>query len=313
MTHLRLAVLLNQRFAMQGAGIKISREKITNFGIFAAIALGIIFPSPPEIKKFLPFILALLLLSSFLKINMSARIFMRPQLLAWPVIALGITPAAVFFLTQGFNTDLRLGLMIAAVTPSAIASPVVSDMIGGDRELSIAQVLVSNILSPGAYALILYLYFSAGSIQIPVIPLVRDIGLLIALPFLASRLINRSQKIRGIALKGFRHFNPVAFIAIIFIAVSASSAQLRTLPVKELIILLASSCTLAAFYFSCGALIPGTLEVKKSLAVGLGHKNNSLAIWVALSNFNPAVVLPMVAYLIFHHVINGLLIHRFHR
>ena len=289
----------------------LSRQKISNAAIFAAIALGIIFPMPPEIKKYLPFILALLLLSSFLKINMSARMFLRPQLLAWPVVALGIAPAAIFFLTQGFNADLRLGLMIAAVTPTAIASPVVSDMIGGDRELSIAQVLVSNILSPGAYALILYLYFSAGSINIPVIPLLRDIGLLIALPFIVSRIINRSSRIRSASLKVFRHFNPVAFVAIIFIAVSASSAQLRTIPVRELAVLLASSAALAVFYFGCGALLPGSSAVKKSLAVGLGHKNNSLAIWVALSNFNAAVVLPMVAYLIFHHVINGILIHRF--
>jgi bile acid:Na+ symporter, BASS family len=293
--------------------MKITRTHIINFGIFAAIVLGIIFPAPQWEKKLLPFILGLLLVSNFMRIDLHLKKFFRKELIYFPVIVFIILPSAVYFGTIALPLDLRLGLFLIAITPSAIASPVVVNLIGGDRELSVAQVLVSNILAPFAYAGLLYLFFRTDRVNIPVGSLLRDIVTLLAVPFVISRIMTFHEKVKSVSERFFTWFNPVGFLLVIFVAVASSSQQLRTIRPELLTLILSLAALVACVTFAIGFTLSRDSRVRRTLAVGFGHKNTSLAIWVAISNFNPAVVLPMVSYLIFHHVINGILVHKYHR
>jgi BASS family bile acid:Na+ symporter len=293
--------------------MKNTRTYIINIGIFAAIFLGILFPAPLWEKKTLPFILGLLLVSNFMRIDFHLKKFFRKELLYFPMIGFIVIPTVIYFGTITLPLDLRLGLFLIAITPSAIASTVVVNLIGGDRELSVAHVLVSNMLAPFAYAGLLYLFFRADSVDIPVGSLLKDIITLLAVPFIISRVLLIHKKVQSMTERFFTWFNPVGFLLVIFVAVASSSQQLRAIQPELLALILALAALVAFVSFAIGFSLSRDSRIRRTLAVGFGHKNTSLAIWVAVSNFNPAVVLPMVSYLIFHHVINGILVHRYHR
>ncbi|HEY1405795.1 MAG TPA: bile acid:sodium symporter [Spirochaetota bacterium] len=293
--------------------MRLSRKTITNIGIFVAIILGIIFPASMWEKKTLPYILGLLLVGNFLKIDLHLHKFFRKELLYFPLIGLLIFPFIVYFGSFFLPLDLRLGLFIIAITPSAIASPVVVDMIDGDRELGVAQVLFSNVIAPVSYSGLLYLFFRTSAVSVPVGAMFRDITLLIIIPFFFSRLITLQKNIYSATCRFFSWFGPIGFLLVIFVAVASSSAQLRKIDPEMFVVILAMTAFLAVLNFSTGYILSRKSNVRRTLAVGFGHKNTSLSVWVAMSNFNPIVVLPMVSYLIFHHIMNGILVHRFHK
>jgi BASS family bile acid:Na+ symporter len=293
--------------------MKLSRKHFINAGIFLAIVLGLIFPASDWLKKTLPYILGFLLLSNFIGIDLHIKKFMRRELLYFPVIAFLILPFLVFYSTLLFPIDLRLGIFIIAITPSAIASPVVVNLIDGDRELSVSHVIFSNLLSPFAYTLLLYFFFRTESVSIPVLSLLRDIGLLIILPFMLSRIIRFNRNVCTVSKKIFSVMGPVGFLLVIFVAVASSSLQLRSMQKSFLIMIFIVSAVIAAISFSIGFFLSRESKIRRTLSVGFGHKNTSLAVWIGLSNFNGIVVLPVVAYIVFHHIINGILVSRYHR
>jgi predicted Na+-dependent transporter len=138
-------------------------------------------------------------------------------------------------------------------------------------------------------------------------------ALLIFIPLVISRVIKLNGLVLSASQKFFSYYTPIGFLLVIFAAVASSSAQLRNLDLKTLAIMLLYVAVLAAVNFTVGFSLSKNLKVRKALAVSFGHKNTSLAIWVGIANFNTAVVMPMVSYIIFHHVFNGILIQRFYR
>ncbi len=292
--------------------MRITVKKITNAGIFLSIALGIFFPMPNTGKQILPYLLGLLLLSNFLKIEFNRRKFFRKELLYFPVVAFMIAPVIIYFVFIYLPIDFRIGLFIMAITPAAIASPVVVDLINGDRELAISHVLFTNLLSPFVYSVMLYLFFSSEGLNVPVVSMLRDISLLIIVPFILSRLLKLSKPVYRKASVLSKWYSPLGFLAVVFTAVSSASEKLRTLPVGMLLILLGSTALLAIINFMIGFSLSRDTTIRRTLAVGFCHRNTSMSIWIGLSNFSAMTVLPMVSYLIFHHIINGIIISRYH-
>jgi predicted Na+-dependent transporter len=70
---------------------------------------------------------------------------------------------------------------------------------------------------------------------------------------------------------------------------------------------------IAAGLYTLGWVLGKSLESKKTLAITMGHKNISLCIWLALSNFDPLAAIPPTAYIITQHIFNSLLIFIFSR
>lgn len=60
--------------------------------------------------------------------------------------------------------------------------------------------------------------------------------------------------------------------------------------------------------YALGFLFGRTREKRTALAVGLGQKNTSLAIWIGLSAFGPLAAVPPVIYILCHHLISAVLI-----
>jgi predicted Na+-dependent transporter len=285
--------------------------KFINYGIFVAIAIGVLFPFGGSLKFLIPFLLATILFFSFLKLDLNIKKFVRKELLYYVVFILALIPFLVFVATANLDYDLRLGIFLVSITPTAIGAPIVVDLIKGDRELIVSNVASFNLLSPLTYTLLLAVYFSASNIKIPTILIFTKVATMVFIPLALAAIAKKILRLRTNLTSFFDLTESFAFILVIGIAVSSASIHLREIELLLLLKIFMLIFGLAALYFSIGYLLPKNKYAKKSLAVAFGHKNAALTIWIALSNFSSIVAIPMVIYLICHHIINGFLVSRF--
>lgn len=291
--------------------MKISESTFTSIGILTAIAAGIIFPIHFSVTIILPVLLSILLFGSFLSIEVNFSLFFRRELLYFPLYSFIVLPCITAFVTVSLPTDFRIGLVIMALTPIAIASPIVVSFIHGDRELSVAQVIVSNLLSPFAYSAGLLILFKTQNIDVPVMKILTDIGLIITIPFIVSRFVRFHKKTFRLSSRILKKITPYGFVMLIYFAVAASSSRLFEFGFYKLAAVFAITLLMAMVNYIFGFFLSSKKKIKRSLSVGLGHRNTTLAIWVALSNYGSVVAIPMIMYMVCHHVINGFLVYLF--
>lgn len=285
--------------------------KIVSYGIFLAIIIGLIFPIGSEYKFLIPILLAIILFFSFLKLDYKLNNFFRKELFYYFIIGLVIIPFIVYITTQGFDDNLRLGIFLVSITPTAIGAPIVVDIIKGNRELIVSNVVLYNMLSPITYTVLLNIYFSKSDLIIPANQIFIKLATMIFVPFILAIIIRKFIKLKDNLSKISKWVSPISFILVIGVAVSSSSLYLRELEAFTLIKIAMITLVLAAISFIVGSLLSKKRETRKTLTVIFGHKNSALTTWVALSNFAPQVVIPVVIYIIFHHIINSILIHKY--
>lgn len=285
--------------------MRLNKNKIVTAGIFISIALGIYFDSIEILKLAIPYILASLLFFNFLKIDLKVSHFFRKELLYFPIIFFFIIPPIIYFSTSFFSYDLRIGLFILAITPTAIGAPVVAGLTGSDRELVVSHVMLINLLSPLSYSLLIHFWFNKGDVEIPTFLILKKIALIIIIPLLTALLVKKCKNTKRILSRISPYYVPAAFLLIIFSAVSSASLRLKSLDIFQLLSIAAIVFIMALVFFSTGFLLSKKRKISISLSLMFGHRNTALSIWVILSNFSPESVIPLILYIIFHHTFNA--------
>jgi BASS family bile acid:Na+ symporter len=286
-------------------------KRLISYGIYLAIVLGLVFPLDSQYKILIPILLAIILFFSFLKLEYKFSHFFRKELLYYFLIGLIIIPTVVFLFTKNLPTDLRMGLFLVSITPTAIGAPIIVDLIKGNRELIVSNVVLYNILSPLTYSLLLHLFFNESQLIIPTKLIFFKLATMIFIPFILALIVRKFSKLERKLTAASQYISPISFILVIGIAVSSASLYLRELELINLLKISIFVLLLALFSFFIGSVLSKKLKIRKTLSVTFGHKNSTLTTWVALSNFAPPVVIPMILYIIFHHIINGVLIHKY--
>lgn len=289
--------------------MKLSKNTILTFGIFAAIILGIVFDSIDILKSAIPYILASLLFFNFLKIDFKLKHFFRKELLYFPIVFYILLPPIIYFAASSLDYNFKLGLFILTITPTAIGAPVVAGLIKGDRELVTAQVLLLNLLSPLTYSLLIYFWFDTANVNIPVFLILKKVSFIILLPLAFSYVIRKFSFNKKHLYNFSTVYVPFAFLLIIFSAVSSASAKLKSTPPETLVLLIIIVFLMALLFFSGGFIFFRSSGIAKSVSLMSGHRNTALSIWIILSNFSAEAVLPLIIYIISHHICNALLLY----
>jgi BASS family bile acid:Na+ symporter len=285
-------------------------SKFLSYGILISIALAIIFPIGEQLKFLIPFILALTIFFSFLKIDSRFKDFLHKEILFYSIIQFVILPTIIFFSTRFIQEELRLGIFIVSMTPIAFGSVIVTDIIKGNHEISLSTLIVSNFLSPLVYP-VLFMVFYGSSIQVSSLQIFIKVLLMIFVPFLVSVVVKKFKKVKDKLCAISKIFNPIAMMLIVFTGVSASSAKLKSMELSSLSSTIIVIVILAIVSYFIGWNLSKDKKKRKSLALSQGYKNTGLAIWLSLSNFSAVVSIPATIYIICHHLINTILISRF--
>jgi BASS family bile acid:Na+ symporter len=198
----------------------------------------------------------------------------------------------VLALLSPLPPDLKLGFIIVACAPGAMASNVMVYLAGGAVAFSVAMTTVSTFLSPLLTPLLVEV-LGGKLLYIPFWPMMQTIIFTVVLPLWAGMLLRRYL---GRYLVMARAVSPaVAAIAIIIIcsyAVAANQERIATVGawVVALVVLLNALGYLAGWWL--GRLYGFDGHHRLTLAIEIGMQNAGLGVALALAHFSPQTAMP---------------------
>jgi len=279
--------------------------------LIVSILLGYCFPQIALFKPSLSYLLILMLFISLLKVDMRKAVRFRWQLLIFPLLSWVIAPFAVYQLRAFLPDEVVLGLMMTAITPPALGSPVMVTLAKGDLELAMTNVVVFNSLAPLAFSIIPFIYFSETQIVIPVLSILGRVAIIIFIPLLLSIIVRRWKGVTAGILKYGGELSPFIILFLVAVVVSSASLQIRALPLKQVAVMFGLTFTLTMMNYVVGYRCGGaSLLMRRTVPITTGHKNTGLAILVCIANFSPIVAIPSIFYIISHHIFNAIVLHR---
>ncbi len=246
-------------------------------GFFAAtmFALGLVM-QPEEAKK-------------ALARPSSIGIGVATQYIAMPLLGFG---AAMIATWQGASPAIALGFIIVACAPGAMASNVISYLLGGSIAFSIAMTLLATLLSPFLTPLLTQ-WLGGAYMDIPLLPMMKTIAMTVIFPLLTGMVL--------------RHFVPqhqahyeriapaVAAIAIIVIcsyAVAANQTRIAATPWVVCILVVALNAAGYVIGWIVASLCHFERAYRVTLSIEIGMQNAGLGVALALKHFSPESALP---------------------
>lgn len=200
--------------------------------------------------------------------------------------------AAMCAVWQGVAPELALGFIIVGCAPGAMASNVITYLLGGAVAFSIAMTMLATLLSP-LLTPTLVEWLGGVLLPIPFWPMMQTIILTVALPLLAGMLMRRELP------QGERYYRrlapEIAALAIIMIcgyAVAANQQHIAETPwfIFALVIILNAG----GYLFGWLAAIACRFDTRYriTLAVEIGMQNAGLGVALALKHFSAETALP---------------------
>jgi len=195
-------------------------------------------------------------------------------------------------LLSPLSAELKLGFIIVACAPGAMASNVMVYLAGGAVAFSVAMTTVATFLSPLLTPLLVET-LGGELLYIPFWPMMETIVLIVVLPLGSGMLLGRYL---GRYLETARSISPaVAAIAIVIIcsyAVAANQDRIAVVGgwVVVMVILLNALGYLAGWWL---ARVYGfDANHRLTLAIEIGMQNAGLGVALALAHFSPETALP---------------------
>lgn len=257
-----------------------------------------------------PYLIFIMLLITFCKVR--PRDF-RVTAFSWRLLAVQLPGAlAVFFALLPFSREVALGAFICVFCPTATSAPVVTSMLGG----SISRVATYSILSNLAVALLAPVLFAElGGDAAP------HIGILSAMSQIAGRVMPliifplplafllawKAPRVHR-AIATHQSLSFYIWAVSLFIVVGRAVSYVVTAPagsIPEMMALAVVALVVCVIQFIIGRRIGRLSGDRVAGAQSLGQKNTVLAIWMAMTFFNPIISVAPAAYVLWQNTINS--------
>ncbi len=274
--------------------------------ILIAIVLGLIFPKGTLIKFLFYPLLFTLMYFSVLKIELKVKSFFRKEIAYWALINILLLPVIAYFAGHFLPEYLLLGVVIAALAPTAMNAPIFVKLVNGNKELSVSISTIANLSAIFYIPLMLFFLFGLR-LEIPYAQTLVKLFVLVLVPLLLAILT------RKILVKGFSKLTdfseravPLLLFLFLWITVSTSANQVMS-AFREVLLVVPVVILVSAAGFLLGYLIVRKPSLKRTLAISGGYKNQSLMLGLIYS-INPLVVIPPTIYLLVHHIFNSVFV-----
>jgi BASS family bile acid:Na+ symporter len=281
-------------------------------GLLVAMALGALLPQFHSFSFLIQYLLMVMLFFAFMDVDFQPGSF--PKNILWVLLA-NLTIAFMgYWVLAYFNNSLALAAFITGIAPTAITAPVIVGFIKGRVEYVLASVLLTNI----AVALVVpfALPFLVGAAaRVSVWEVLQPVLITMFTPLILARLaLLLPHGTQAVIRKGKRFSFPLWMICLFIICAKAVDF-LRNSPAGSAQILVEIalvSLAICVINFSVGALIGGR-EYWQESSQALGQKNNTFAIWIALTFINPLVAMGPTFYVLYHNLYNSFQIYLFEK
>jgi len=214
-----------------------------------------------------------------------------------------LVPITFYLIFKAFgNLQLAQISFITAIAPTAIASPVIVNLLNGKIEFTVISILLTNFvvafLLPFAIPVILNSDSSISSLDV-----LRPVAEIFLIPFFLSFVIKKYfSNISQTLAKWNKYIFYILVLNINLGTAKASNFIKSEMSFSDPIIyqIAIVSLVLCILYFTIGKFIaPKNLKLEGSQS--LGQKNNGFTLWVALTFISPLAVLGPVFYILFQN------------
>lgn len=243
------------------------------------------------------------------------RTLSRPWINIWMLLLIhGVMPLIAFLIGLIFYPDneyIRLGFLIGASIPIGVTSLIWSSMLGGDVSLSMVAVTLDTLISP--LLLPAFIALVAGkSVQIDTMQLLVSLFWMITIPSLLGMVVHDFTKGAvdryATSIGGF--FSKIAIFLVVFINASAIAPEIKWdhAIIKLLLVILIVSVSGYTLGFIGSFILKGHQRDRMiTMIYGVGMRNNSLGLILALTYFPPAVAMPVTLSMLYQQPLAALI------
>ncbi len=278
--------------------------------LIAVFILGFIFHQASVLGFMIRYLVMLMLFIAFLNIPLK-ECKIRPSHIGILLANLGIA-FGFYYTARALAPDYALVAFISAITPTAIATPVVISIIHRNVAYVATAVLMNNIAM--AFILPLILPTIAGAdIQIDLMSIVLNVFLVVLGPLALGLFFRFGTPKLGVKLSALKPYSFYIWVCGIFLISAKTTAYLKTQEdanFEQLITIAGISLAACIISFAIGALLGGK-RFRIETAQALGQKNNMLTIWISLTYLNPLVALGPTFYVLWHNLYNAWLVYKY--
>lgn len=256
-----------------------------------------------------PYLIFIMLLITFCKVR--PREF-RVTRFSWLLLAVQLVGSLIlYFALRPLGSDFALGAFICVFCPTATSAPVVTNMLGGSISKVATYSIISNI-SVALLAPVLFAQMETAAVHIDMFDAMMKIAYkmvpLIILPLpCAFLLLWKAPRIhRTIATHQSLSF--YIWAVALFIVVGRAVSYVVTAPaskIGEMVALALIAGVVCIAQFIVGRRIGARCGDRIAGAQSLGQKNTVLAVWMAMTFFNPITSVAPAAYIVWQNTINS--------
>ncbi len=279
--------------------------------IFAAIVLGLLFPKGVMLKDFTFPLLFVLMYFSVLQIKLSPKKFFRKEIIFWALVNVIVLPLFAYFIGSSLSEYLLLGVVVAALAPTAVNSPFFVNLIDGDKEMSVSISAIANLTSIFYIPFVLFLLFGLR-LTIPYQQILTNIFGLVFIPlFLVVLTKKLLKKTYAKIINYSNNIIPIVLFLILWIIFSSSSSQIFSFS-REVLSIIPIILLVSILGFFSGFIVVKDKKLRRTLSICFGYKNQTLMLGI-IYNINPLAAIPPTIYLVVHQILNGLMVWLFEK
>jgi len=269
--------------------------------LIATISIGILFPFAHSYSFMIKYLLMLMLFFSFLKMDVKKEHIKNSH---FTILVINVlVPILTYFIIKPFNLQLAQVVFITAIAPTAIASPVIVNLLNGKMEFTVISILLTNFFIAFLLPFLLPEILNNSS-SISVLDVLIPVATVFLIPYGLAQFIKFFAPKWRTILSKFNKYTFYILVVNINLGTSKASQYIRQeMSFSDIIIyeIAIASLILCISYFYLGRLAaPPGLKVEGGQS--LGQKNNGFTVWIALTFISPLAVLGPVFYILFQNI-----------
>jgi predicted Na+-dependent transporter len=267
-------------------------NKYFSYLILGGSITGLLIPDP---GKYTPFIILSLLFviifSSYFLFNLKWSIIRAelPRSLIFVALRYVILPVIIYLGLMSFSRFYAFGFAFLALMPAGVSSPAIGQMLGGNYNLSVMNLVVSNLVVIITVPLLTPL-MGEGVADIHAADFFRTLFLTIILPFFLHLPLRRSRRLSDFIVRNLR-LMVISCLSLVFMFVIAHTKAFLFSNTSKILPFLGYSLLFFALLYISGWYVPGihAKEDKTSTSVSSGLNNVGIGVSLATLYISPMI------------------------
>jgi BASS family bile acid:Na+ symporter len=156
--------------------------------LIGTIFLGMLFPLGHSYAYLIQYLLMIMLFFSFLQMNVSIKDFRYNHL---TILAINIcVPIILYFLLKPINLQLAQASFITAFAPTAVAAPIIINILKGRVEFTVISILLTNFVIAFLLPFLMPIFSSSDS-NISTLDVLIPVSIVFLTPYFLAFLIRK--------------------------------------------------------------------------------------------------------------------------